>query len=181
MQLKTLVPILANGLLLACAPSLRSGSASDVVVFRQGELAERYDFRYHISGMSSHAVWDLENCSSSRFHCLSGATVLIGPRSCAVADRLLRSRADWAVSRKIKARFVFQAGPDRYYFSSDDSDREHYVGGSDGFVYDPRRGIVGVWHSASVFPPAPEGAARDEIINKTRVIDPGQSLFPCRP
>lgn len=169
-----LIVILALAL-SACA-SPRGQGAPRAVTFRGGAGIEFYDFGLNISHAGNAAAAPARDCSTDRYWCYAGVSVLIAPRRCDLLRRLIRSRADWRVSEEASARFLFLSERQLYFASG--------AGGpaaraNAGFVYDIELGIVGVWRSRTPAGERLDAAAIEEIITGTKWLEAPRRLFPC--
>lgn len=171
--------LLAVGL-QACAASRELSDPPPAVTFRRMNTIEYYEFRLGVSHDGAETNVQGRNCSTDRFHCYAGVTVLIAPRSCRRTLRLLRSRADWRAGDVAVARFVFRS-EDQFYYASDVADRERRSDGQGGFVYDIERGVIGVWRTATPLRERPDGAEMAAIVDSTKWLESPTTLFACEP
>lgn len=162
--------------LQACA-SAPNREPVNAATFRRTQAIEFYDFRLNASHDGRGGAVRGRDCSSDRFHCYAGLTVLIAPRDCGDLRRLLRARSGWTVEDRASARFLFRS-EDQYYFASTAEDRGPLASASSGFVYDLDRGVIGVWRSdAAQHQLTREGARM--IVDSTKWLEAPQSLFAC--
>jgi hypothetical protein len=153
--------------LQACA-STPDDALPNAATFRRARAIEFYDFRLNVSHGGGPSVAGRE-CSNGDFHCYAGMSVLIAPRDCRDARRLLLSRSDWRVGDRANARYLFRS-EDQYYFASG-------ADGGSGFVYDPERGVVGVWRANASG--ELERASENAIVDSTRWLEAPSTLFAC--
>jgi len=162
--------------LQACA-SAPDRVQPNAATFRRTEAIEFYDFRLNASHDGGGGAVTGRDCSSDRFHCYAGLTVLVAPRDCGEVRRLLRARSEWAVEDRASARFLFRSEA-QYYFASTAGDRGPLASAGSGFVYDLDRGVIGVWRSDAALGPIDRAAAH-AIIDSTKWLEAPGMLFPC--
>jgi hypothetical protein len=165
--------------LQACASTSGSESYPPAATFRRVDAIEFYDFRLGVSHAGDAGVLG-RDCSTGRYHCYVGVSVLIAPRRCSTLRRLIRSRADWRVNDAVRARFLFRSEQQLYY-ASDAADRElaWRSNGAGGFAYDAEMGVVGVWHSQAATRAPLDQAAIAEIVVSTKWLEAPRALFVC--
>jgi hypothetical protein len=172
--------LLAVGL-PACAAPRELSDLPPAVTFRRMNAIEYYEFRLGVSHDGAETSVRGRNCSTDRFHCYEGVSVLVAPRSCRRTLRLLRSRADWRAGDAAVARFLFRS-EDQFYYSSEAADRERSRSeGQGGFVYDIERGVIGVWRSATPLRERPDDAEMAAIVDSTKWLESPRTLFACEP
>lgn len=160
--------------LQACA-SAPDREPPNAATFRRSQAIEFYDFRLNAShDGGDHAVAG-RDCSSDRFHCYAGLTVLIAPRECREMRRLLRARGVWLVEDRASAQFLFRS-EEQYYFASTAGGPLARAGS--GFVYDLDRGVIGVWRSDAALGQIDRAAAR-AIVDSTKWLEAPPTLFAC--
>jgi hypothetical protein len=153
--------------LQACA-SAPDEALPNAATFRRVRAIEFYDFRLNVSHAGGPMVTG-RDCSNGDFHCYSGMTLLIAPRDCRDARDLLLSRSDWRVDDRINARYLFRS-EDQHYFATN-------VGS--GFVYDPERGVIGVWRREDMPPDVIGGGWTGAILDSTKWLEQPRTLFAC--
>ena len=165
-MLRTVFALMALAL-QACA-SAPDDALPNAATFRRIDAIEFYDFRLNVSHAAGPSVLG-RDCSTDDFYCYAGLTVLIAPRGCRDARRLLLRREDWRVGDGVTAQYLFRS-EDQYYFASG-------AEGAAGFVYDLERGVIGVWRSAAS--PSELGRISPDMLTSTKWLEAPQSLFAC--
>ena len=133
-----------------------------------------FDFEYDVARQAgTHSGVNLSNCSTDKFHCYAGDTIIASPKDCATIDL----EADWSISEKRQLSFVDKDSEtgDLYFMRIRNGGKyESSSRLSDGFIFNEQRGIVGFWFSAKAVPAIAE---MSPIFRLTRQ----HSFLPCMP
>jgi hypothetical protein len=165
-------PFILILLLQACASTPEP--APNALTFRRAQAIEFYDLRLNASHDGGERAVTGRDCSSDRFHCYAGLTLLMAPRECRDVRRLLRERTDWIIEDRARARFLFRS-EEQYFYASEAGGRANTPS---GFVYDIERGVIGVWRSDAAQGELDRAAAY-AIIDSTKWLEAPRALFAC--
>ena len=141
--------------LISCAPPAlkhekQSSEELTNSVYFVDEINREYVLDFENSRaavVKSHSGVILKNCSTEKFHCLVGDTIIASPKDCTNFD----FETEWIISEDKRLTYISRDPRNGDYFLKRiPASSKQSVGkaGSDGIIFSKARGVVGLWFSA---------------------------------